>query len=136
MTDKILVAIFDANQRCIIRRCEVTDDGGKIRVKKGGKAHFYPEFDNTSYLDHKRAWYLGGGYKRVYYVRNNASKCLNFQTGHVPMPDPKEVFDAADARMIKNIGSEEQKTPWFDVINIFLLIVILLVVLKIAGVIN
>lgn len=137
MANKVRVAVFDAGQRAIIKKCEITDDGSKIRVKSGGKAHFMPEFDNTSYLEFKRPWYLGGGTKKLYFVRRMASKCVNFQVQKneavdISMPDPKQVMDATDSNLIKNFSKEDNVTPWY----IWVLLLILLgIALKVFGVI-
>lgn len=128
MTKKIKVAIFDASQRAEIKNCEITDDGQKIRIKSGGKAHFMPSFDNTSYLDMKTTL----GYKRIYFVRKNASSCMNFQTEKVPMPDPKQVIDATGAELVTNFGKEKIDIPWY----VYLIMLLLLgIALKVYGVI-
>jgi len=136
MTKKVKVAIFDQDLK--IRQFgsfPLTSDGSKINIKSGGKGHFNPAFDNTSYLEFPYRSILHlfrRQYKRVYIVRNSASKCVNFDTEVVSAPDPDEVMKAAGAKILENMGRETQDTP---IILYFILAAIALVALKIFGVI-
>ncbi len=132
MTQKVRVAIFDGNLRAEIKKYELTDDGNQIRILKGGKKHFYPDFNESSYLDIKKRRLLGGGYTRIYFVRRNASKCVDFKTESVGSVDPKQVIDAASSELIKNFGKEEKGVPWY----IWVLFLILIgIALRVFGVI-
>jgi hypothetical protein len=132
LVEKVNVAVFDANLRAEIKKYELTDDGSKIRILKGGKKHFYPEFNESSYLDIKRSRLLGGGYKRLYVVRRNASKCIDFKTEIVSGVDPKQIIEATESELIKNFGKEEKGVPWY----IWMLFVIVLgIALKVFGMI-
>lgn len=116
MTKKVKVAIFDQDLK--IRQFgsfPLTSDGSKINIKSGGKAHFNPSFSNTSYLEFPYRSILNlfrVQYRRVYIVRNNASKCVDFHTPEVPAPDPEEVMKAASAKILENMGRETQDTPF------------------------
>ena len=130
---KVKVAIFDGDQKIRkLGKFPITDDGSKLKILKGGKRHFYPEFGPNSFLEFPRSRFLGGGWERVYIVRNHASECVNFLTSSVPGPDPEQVKDAAEATILTRFGVEKQSTPL-----ILYIIVILqgLAFLKIMGVI-
>ena len=136
MTKKVKVAIFDQDLK--IRQFgqfPLTSDGSKINIRSGGKGHFNPSFSNTSYLEFP---YRGFStlfriqYRRVYIVRNNANKCVNFDTEEVPAPDPDEVMKAAGAKILENMGRETQETPF---ILYLILGTIVGIALKIFGVI-
>jgi hypothetical protein len=119
MVEKVNVAIFGSDlQVTKIKKYEVDESGSKIRINpKGGKGHFMPAFTNSSYLDFPtfKKYILFGDrqYKRVYVVRKMASACVDFFTPFVPMPDPKQVMEAANSPLIKNFGREETGTPWY-----------------------
>ena len=133
MTKKVKVAVFDGDQKVRkLGKYPITDDGSKIRVLKGGKRHFYPEFGPHSFLEFPRPWYLGGGWERVYIVRNHASECVNFKTFSVPGPDPKQVKDAAEAVVLTKFGVDKQDTPLWQYIMLGLVV---LTFLKVMGVI-
>lgn len=134
MGDKVTLAIFDQDQHIrTIKKFELTSDGTKINVQSGGKAHFNPIFDNTSYLEFparslippfRRYW------KRIYFVRKGASRCLNFQTEIVPAPDPEVVMEAAGAEILKNWGKDKTESP---MLLYAILAGIALIVLKLFG---
>ena len=119
MVEKVNVAIFGADlQITPVKQYEVDESGSKIRINpKGGKGHFMPAFTNTSYLDFptfKKYLFFGKrSYKRVYFVRKMASACVDFVTPFVPLPDIKQVMDAAESEIVKNFGKEETGTPWY-----------------------
>jgi len=119
MVEKVNVTIFGADlQASIIKQYEVDDTGSKIRINpKGGKGHFMPAFTNTSYLDlpsFKKYLFFGSRtYKRVYFVRKMASACVDFFTPFVPLPDMKQIMDAAESEIVKNFGKENNDTPWY-----------------------
>lgn len=137
MTKKVLLAIFDKDLKCrTVKKYPLTKDGSKIAVKTGGKGNFKPRFDNDSFLElpyrpiltpWKTAW------KRMYFVRNNASACVNFQTETIAGPDPEAIIEAAQNDILRNFGTEEQKTP---LIMWFMLLVLLAIAAKVFGVIG
>lgn len=136
MTKKVKVAIFDQDLK--IRQFgnyPLTSDGSKINVRSGGKAHFNPSFSNTSYLEfpyRSISNLFRIQYRRVYIVRNNANKCVNFDTEEVPAPDPDEVMKAASAKILENMGKESQDTA---LILYIILAAIAIVALKVFEVI-
>jgi len=119
MVEKVNVAVFGVDlQITPVRQYEVDESGSKIRVNpKGGKGHFMPAFTNTSYLDFptfKKYLFFGKrSYRRIYFVRKMASACVDFVTPHIPLPDIKQVMDAAESKIIQNFGKEDTGTPWY-----------------------
>ena len=133
MTKKVKVAVFDADQKVRkLGKYPVTDDGSKIRILKGGKRHFYPKFGPNSFLEFPRSKFLGGGWERIYIVRNHASKCVDFKTFAVAGPDPEQVKDAAEATILSKFGVDKQDTPLMQYIITGL---VFLIFLKVMGVI-
>ena len=133
MVEKVRVAVFDANLKAQIKKYEISESGSQISIKSGGgKAHFMPSFNNSSYLDIKKPWFLGGGHNRIFFVRKMASACVDFQTPHVPMPDPKQLEEATESGLVKNFGKEDKDIPWYIWILFLLLIGI---ALRVFGVI-
>lgn len=129
MSKKVKVAVFDKDQKVRkLQMCEISKDGSKIRVSKGGKNHFYPSFDRSSFLEMPKPWYKGGGFERIYYVRNHASACLNFETQEVPDIDLEEIEKAAENKILSGIGTEEKETPvlLYAIMAICCLILVLL----------
>ncbi len=135
MTKKVKVAIFDQDLK--IRQFgnfPLTSDGSKINIKSGGKGHFNPSFSNTSYLEfpYRSLFTLFRlQYSRVYIVRNNANKCINFDTEEVPAPDPEEVMKAAGAKILENMGRETKETPLISYIILGLLVGIALKIFEV-----
>ena len=119
MVEKVNVAIFGSDLKVApIKTYEVNESGSQIRINpKGGKGHFMPAFTNSSYLDIPtfKKYLLFGAmkYKRIYFVRKMADACVDFFTPFVPIPDPKQVMEAANSVLIKNFGREETGTPWY-----------------------
>lgn len=136
MTKKVKLAVFDGDLKArTYKKFPVTDDGGKIQVKRGGKANFNPEFDNDSFIEfpHRsllKPWTIG--WDRVYFARKGAEKCVNFRTENIPGPDPTLVMNAAGTEMLRNLGKEKAETPMLTYITVLLLIFL---VLKALGVI-
>lgn len=133
MSKKVKLAIFDGDLKVrTLGHFHVSKDGSKVSVKRGGKGNFNPAFNNDSFLEFPRPWYLGGGWNRIYIVRKGASKCVDFKTETVEGPDPEEVMDAAKAEILKGLGKDKQDTPLIFYILLFVLIG---VALKVFGVI-
>jgi len=137
MVEKVNVIIFGADlQASMPKKYEVDDTGSKIRINpKGGKGHFMPALTNTSYLDiptiKKYLFFGPRNYKRIYFVRKMASACVDFFTPFVPLPDMKQVMDAAESKIVKNFGKDNNDTPWyvwpillFSILSFFLLLII------------
>ena len=131
MTKLVKVAVFDKDQKIRkLQNCEISKDGSKIRVSKGGKNHFYPSFDRSSFLEWPKPWYKGGGYERIYYVRNHATECVNFETLTVPDVDLDEIKKAIGATGLDKLGNQKQEISF-----IFYIIVLILIgiALKVFG---
>jgi len=136
MVEKVNVAVFGADlQINPVKQYEVDESGSKIRINpKGGKGHFMPAFTNTSYLDFpafKKFFFFGKrNYKRIYFVRKMASSCIDFFTSFVPLPDIKQVMNAAESEIVKNFGKEETGTPWYVYIILGLLVLNLIILVQ------
>ena len=123
MTKKVKVAVFDKDQKIRkLQMCEISKDGSKIRVSKGGKSHFYPSFDRTSFLEWPKPWYKGGGYERIYYVRNHASECVNFETQTVPDVDLDEINKAIGVAGLDKLGKVKQDIPFISWITLLVVV--------------
>ena len=129
MSKKVKVAVFDNDLTVRTKGSfPLTDDGLKIKIKKGGKGHFYPIIDPERALEFPLPWYRGGGYEKVYFVRNHASQCVNFglDPSEIHPPDPEQIIDAANSALIKNFGTEKQELTWQSWLQIILLVLIFL----------
>lgn len=120
MKRKVEVAVFDRDLKVERGKYPLTDDGSKIKIKKGGKGHWYPEFDNQSYLEFPSLF----GTKRVYIVRKNAAKCVSFADpeGTVYGPDPELVEKAAEDAIRRSMKQDKQETPFWVYLVILLLL--------------
>ena len=134
MTQKVILAIFDNDLKArTVKKFDISDSGDKIKVKSGGEAHFMPQFDNDSFIEFPRPWYLGGGWKRVYFVKKGAKACVNFETEHVPLPDPEQVKKSVGSTLLDELGKEK---PAFPVWIIYLILLLMLATTaKVFGVI-
>ena len=141
MTKKVEVAIFDKDLKArTVGAFPLSKDGTKIKVRTGGKRNFNPSFDHSSYIDFPRRSLIPPFrtvWKRVYFVRNGASECVNFNRTpdgftEVPQPDPELVMKAAEASILEGIGKDKQDTP---IIQYLTLAAVVLVILKVFGVI-
>ena len=128
MTDKVKLAIFD--QDLVVRKhgkFPLSSDGSKVKVVSGGESHFMPQIGNTTYLDFPRRSLIHPFkkyYERLYFVRNTAKRCVDFQTEEVASPDPEQVMKAAGAKIASNWGKEKAETPMllFIILGILALI--------------
>jgi len=135
MADKLELAIIDEDLKArTVKKYPVSDSGYQIKVKKGGEAHFMPKFDNDSFIDLPRKLFFPfkTGWRRIYFAKKGAKKCVNFKTGEVHGPDPERVMEAAGSTMLKDLGKEKQETSMFMWIQLALTVIILL---KVLGVI-
>jgi len=130
---KITTVVFDADLKTIVKKYPVSDSGDRINIKKGGEAHFMPQFDHSSYLDMPRPWYKGGGFERTYFVRKLATTCVNFETESLTGPDPEQLKQAVGSTMLNQLGHE--KPPFPSWIIYLILLCVLGTTLKVFGVI-
>lgn len=129
MSKKVKLAIFDRDLK--VRKMgtfEVSKDGSKIKVKGGGKGNFNPSFDNESYLEFPRRF---RGFERIYIVRKGAKACVNFKDNPATVygPDPEQVIEAAENKILTGIGKDKQDIHWSVYAQLFLIILILIKVL-------
>lgn len=126
MTQKVKVAIFDKDLKVTVKKYPLTSDGQKIEIKQGGKGHFKPAINSTSFLDIPRPRIRGGGYERVYFVMKWSKACVDFATPAVTGPDPDEVMQAARAQILKSKAEEAQQIHWSNWAILGLVIIIFL----------
>ena len=136
MSKKVILAVFDKDLKARkYGKFPISKDGSKILVKSGGKRNFNPTFDNDSFIEFPYRSLLSPwkvSYRRVYFVRNRAKACVNFQTETVLEPDPGLVMKAAENTILESIGREKTETPF---ILYFILLIVLAVAAKLFGVI-
>jgi len=127
MSKKVKLAIVDKDLKArTVKKYPVSDSGEQIRVVSGGEGHFMPYFDNESFIEFPRPWYLGGGFERVYFAKKGAKKCINFESEIVHRPDPEDMKRAVGSSLLSEIGKEKQQFP------VWILYVTLLAVIGIA----
>jgi len=136
MTKKVKLAIFDKDLKArTYANFDLSKDGSRIKVRKGGKRNFNPSFDMDSYIELPYRSIVPPfpiKWNRVYFVRNGAKACVNFKTGVVDGPDPETVMEAAEAEILKGIGKDKQETP---IILYLILGACAIILLKVLGVI-
>ncbi len=135
MNEKVKVAVFDKDGK--IRHLgnkPLSKDGSRIKIKEGGRGQFKPLFDNHSYLEFPKPKYLGGGWDRIYFVRNHAKKCVDFKDDPATVygPDPDVVINAAEDAIRKSMKQEDPETP---IILYLMFGAVLIILLKVLGVI-
>ena len=139
MADKVKTAVFGKDLRVELKNYELSASGNKINIVSAGDGYFMPEIGPTNFLDFPslKRYYLFGPrtYKRVFFARKKASKCVDFGTdeGIVYGPDSEQLKKANMALLATKIGQDANKeTPWYIW---FILIVLIGVTLKVFGVI-
>lgn len=124
MGRKVKLVVFDNDLRATVKKYPVSDSGDRIRVTKGGEAHFMPAFDKDTFLEMPKKL---GGTERVYFARKLAKECVNFSSGIVPGPSPEEQKKAIGSTLLNQVGKPEKTGPqWWDIIVIFIVIITLL----------
>ena len=79
-SEKVELAIIDTDLKArTFKKFPVSSDGRKIDVISGGKGYFMPQFDNDSFIELPRPWYLGGGWKRIHIAVRGAKACFRFR---------------------------------------------------------
>ena len=123
MTKKVKLAIFDNDLKArIVGNYPISDSGNQIKIKSGGEAHFMPLFNNDSFIEFPRPWYLGGGWNRIYFVKKGAKACVNFTTGEVSGPDPEQVKKSVGSTLLDQLGKEKPPFPAWVLYLILLLV--------------
>lgn len=131
LSKQVELAIFDNDLKArTVKKYDLSEDGTKIRVKSGGEAHWMPTFDNDSFLElpKRKKYFLFGSmtWRRLYFVKRNAAKCVDFKTETVSGPDPEQLKEAVGGLMLKDLGKGGQETPLW-------VYIIVLGILAIAG---
>ena len=135
LSKKAKIVVFDGDLKAEIKKYPISVSGDRIKVRKGGEAHFMPSFDKNSFLDMpyrslSSPWKIS--YERTYFARKLSKKCVNFETEILEGPDPETVLELAGTKMLRNLGKEEEKTP---IIQWVILLLLLFIVLNQMGVI-
>lgn len=139
MADKVNTAVFGKDLRVEMKNYPISANGNKINIVSAGDGYFMPEIGPTNFLDFPswKRYYLFGPrtYKRVFFARKKASKCVDFGTdeGIVYGPDSEQLKKANMALLATKIGQDANKeTPWYIW---FILLVLIGITLKVFGVI-
>jgi hypothetical protein len=113
MARKLKLAVFDADMRATVKKYPISESGNQILVKSGGKEHFMPSFDNTSYLEFPRKFlFFVIGWEKVYFARKLSKKCINFKTGELEGPSPEFVEEMGAKVMLDRLNKQKQETVW------------------------
>lgn len=128
MKRKVTLAIFDNDLRLNIGKYELSKDGTRIIAKSGGTANWKPSFNNESFLEFPKPWYMGGGWKRIYFVKKKGAECVNFKTGEVSGPDEEELKEAIGAVAFKNLGKDDNTVTWVNYVTLAFAVLTFLVV--------
>jgi hypothetical protein len=120
MTDKVKTAVFGNDLRVEVKNFKLSANGNKISITPEGAGYFMPEIGPTTFLDlpsWKRFLVFGPRtYKRVYFVKKKASKCVDFGTdeGIIYGPDEEQLKQANLNLLAEKIGQDANKgTPWY-----------------------
>jgi len=115
MARKLKLAIFDADFKAEIGKYPISESGNQILVKSGGKEHFMPSFDHTSFLDFpvRYPWsFWKTSYQRIYFARKLAKKCVDFKTETLAGPSPEFVKEMGTKVMLDRLNKQKQETAW------------------------
>jgi len=124
VTKKVTLAIVDKDLKArTVKQYPVSDSGEQIKVMSGGEAHFMPYFDNDSFIEFPRPRWMGGGFKKVYFAKKGAKKCINFKTETVHGPDPEDMKRAVASSLLDKLGKEKQDFPSWLIYAILLLVI-------------
>jgi len=137
MTRKVDVAVFDNDLRIELKKYELNKSGTKISIIDSGEGYFMPEIGTNTFLEFP-SWkkYLLFGprtWKRVYFVKRQAKKCVNFSTSEVYSPDPEQLKQAIGSTLLGKLGKEDPPFPTWMIYLILLCVVG--IALKVFGVI-
>ena len=135
----VRTAVFGQNLRIELKKYPLSKAGNKINIVDSGEGYFMPEIGPNTFLDWPiRKKYLFFGewiYERTYIVLKRGSRCIDFS-----LDDPKaygpdiEQTKKANANLLATkIGSESEKgIPWYSLIMLGMLLIILLRVLGVG----
>lgn len=115
---KVWLAIIDADLTIrSIKKYPLSKNGKQINVISGGTGHFMPAITNTSYVlyPYRSFPFLWKKqYKRVYFAVNKAVKCIDFESGEVPLPSSEQLNESLANTMIGQIGKDNQGMVWWQ----------------------
>lgn len=141
MADKVETAIFGKDLKVQVKKYPLSANGDKIAIVTTGEGYFMPEIGPTQFLDlpsFKRFLIFGKrGYKRVYFARKKAAKCVDFGTdvGIVYGPDEEQKKRANLGLLAEKIGQDANRgTPWYIWAIMLMQFLILIVLFKFLGV--
>jgi hypothetical protein len=138
MTEKVTLFIIDKDLRVRKQGKYELGDGHRIRIKSGGTENWNPKIGETTYIEKKsyKKWLFFGPrtWKREHYILNKGKQCIDFKSGNVPLPDPKELEEAVGATMLKDIGRSKLEIPWYFTVLLVVNIILSLLVANVLGV--
>lgn len=143
MTKTVKIAVFDGDLKAELKNYPLSKSGNKINIVAEGAGYFMPEIGPTNFLDWpstKRFVLFGSRtYKRIYFARKKAKKCVDFgrEEGFVYGPDEEQMKRANMNLLAEKIGSESQKgVPWYAWITVGLSVLNFIILLQMSGVIR
>jgi hypothetical protein len=143
MADKVKTAIFGKDLRVTLKDHSLSANGNKINIVPEGAGYFMPEIGPTKFLDwpsYKRYFLFGPRtYKRIFFARKKAAKCVDFGTdeGIVYGPDEEQLKKANLNLLAEKIGQDASKgTPWYMWAILVSSVMNLLLLLQVSGVIR
>ena len=139
---KVRTAVFGKDLRVELKDYPLSAAGNKINIVDAGAGYFMPEIGPNQFLDWPiRKKYLLFGpwvYKRTFIVLKRGTKCIDFSLDSPEAygPDIEQIDQAIGTNLASQIGADVNKgTPWYIWISLIMLMLILVTVLRIAGVI-
>lgn len=140
-TDKVKTAVFGSDLRVTLKQYPLSKNGNKIDIVNSGEAYFMPEIGPTSFLDwpsYKRFLLFGTRtYKRIYFTRKKAAKCVDFgnEEGIVYGPDEEQIKKANLNILATKIGQDQGITiPWYLTVILIVDTVFLFIIAHVLGV--
>jgi len=134
MTEKIKLFIIDKDLRVREAGMYEVGDADKIRYKSGGTENWNPVIGETTYIEKKgwKKWIFFGprNWIREYYTIRKGAKCIDFQTGDIPTPNPESLKKANLSLLARDIGKDsDPSAPWqmwaafiFSLLTFFLML--------------
>ena len=141
MADTVKTAVFGNDLRVELKNYEISKNGNKINITKGGEGYFMPEIGPTTFLDWpiRKKYLLFGApvYKRVYFTIKKGSRCVDFLTGVVYGPDEEALKKSNLNLLATRIGKDtDQGTPWYVWVILIPSLLSFLMLLQMSGVLR
>lgn len=141
MTDKVRTAVFGKDLRVEIKKYPLSKAGNKIDINHGGEGYFMPEIGPNQFLDwpvRKRFLLFGPWvYVRTFFSVKLGTKCIDFslESPEAYGPDIEQLKEANAALLAKKIGQNpEIKIPWYFVVLLVLILVLVAINSRALGV--